>query len=55
MLSFYQRKYSNGSVFLAQKSLTYFEDAERQPQPKMLAQFDWNVCKQTILKEVKNL
>jgi hypothetical protein len=53
MLSFYQRKYSDGSIFMAQKSLTYFEDADMQPQPKMFTDFDWDLCKQTFLEEVK--
>jgi hypothetical protein len=55
MLSFYQRKYSDGSIFMAQKSLTYFEDADMQPQPKMFMDFDWDLCKQTFLEEVKKL
>lgn len=55
MLSFYQRKYDDGSIFMVQKSLTYFEDADLQPQPKMFLDFNWELCKHTILTEVKKL
>ena len=27
------------------KSLTYFDDAEREPMPRMLVPFDWDECK----------
>ena len=41
ILSFYEEKYTDGSVFMVQKSLTYFEDADAQLQPKMYKGFDW--------------
>ena len=30
------------------KSLTYFEDAERDPEPRMLGEFSWERCKEKI-------
>ena len=55
ILSFYEEKYTDGSVFMVQKSLTYFEDADAQLQPKMYKGFDWENCKKTILEEVIKL
>lgn len=55
MLSFYKQKYDDGSVFMVQKSLTYFEDADEQQQQQMFLDFDWEACKQKIIKEVIKL
>ena len=55
ILSFYEKKYKDGSVFMVQKSLTYFEDADAQQQPKMFKDFNWEICKQKIIEEVLKL
>lgn len=55
MLSFYEKKYNDGSVFMVQKSLTYFEDADAQLQPQMFLDFNWENCKQKIIEEVIKL
>ena len=55
ILNFYTQKFNDGSIFLVQKSLTYFDDADIQPQPKMFKDFDWEICKQKILEEVMML
>ena len=55
ILNFYTQKFNDGSIFLVQKSLTYFQDADIQPQPKMFKEFDWEICKQKILEEVRKL
>lgn len=55
MVSFYENKYHDGSVFMVQKSLTYFEDADTQLQPQMFLDFNWETCKQKILEEVIKL
>jgi Nucleotidyl transferase AbiEii toxin, Type IV TA system len=55
ILSFYEEKFSDGSVFMVQKSLTYFEDADLQLQPQMFLDFDWETCKQKIIEEVVKL
>lgn len=55
IVSFYENKYNDGSVFMVQKSLTYFEDADLQQQPKMFLDFDWETCKQKIIEEVLKL
>lgn len=37
------------------KSLVYFEDADKQPMPKMHISISWDDVKSIIVKEVKNL
>ena len=56
MLDFYLKKYSDGSFFMVQKSLTYFSDADDQLNPKMLnKKFNWETCKHKIIEEVLKL
>ena len=55
ILEFYNQKYIDGSEFLVLKSLTYFEDADEQPQPQMFKPFNWEECKQKIIEEVTKL
>jgi len=46
-------KYGEGRVnsYHVLKSLTYFEDAEREPMPRMLEPFDWAECKAFFVRE----
>ena len=46
-------KYGPGRVnsYHVLKSLTYFEDAEREPMPRMLEPFDWKECKAFFVRE----
>ncbi len=46
-------KYGEGRVntYHVLMSLTYFEDAEREPMPKMLEPFDWTECKNFFVRE----
>lgn len=55
ILSFYEKKYNDGSIFMVQKSLTYFDDADSQQQPKMFKDFNWETCKQKIIEQVIKL
>lgn len=48
MLALYSQKYSDGSTFLVLKSLSYFEDAELEPDPFMLTDINWNTIKNSI-------
>jgi hypothetical protein len=50
MLAFYQAKYSDGNPFLIRKSLSYFDDAEREAMPVMLAPVAWPEIKKAILR-----
>lgn len=52
MLSFYSKKYHDGSSFLVLKSLTYFDDAELDPHLIMLKKADWGKVKRTIVNSV---
>ncbi len=55
MLDFYLKKYFDGSEFMVLKSLSYFEEANQQPIPKMFKDFNWETCKQKIIEEVLKL
>jgi hypothetical protein len=51
------RKYGKGrlNTYHVLKSLTYFEDAEREPMPRMLEPFDWRECKAFFVREAHAL
>lgn len=55
ILSFYKAKYPNYSDFRAMMSLTYFEDAEMQPMPKMFDKTSWPDMQKAIIENVKLL
>jgi len=51
------RKYGKGrlNAYHVLKSLTYFEDADREPMPRMLEPFDWRECKAFFVREAHAL
>lgn len=53
ILDFYKQKYPEHSEFRALLSLTYFDDAEAQPMPKMLIKDTWEQMKSSIAAAVK--
>lgn len=53
MISFYEKKYHDGSVFLVLKSLAYFADADNDGMPLMLTPVTWADVKETIRKELE--
>lgn len=53
MVTFYENKYADGSVFLVIKSLTYFDDADREQKPIMLHPISWEKIKKTITSAVQ--
>lgn len=55
ILNFYKSKYPEHSIFRALMSLTYFEDAELQPMPRMFSDIEWHEIKSSILKEVEKI
>lgn len=55
ILGFYEQKYPDHSFFRALMSLTYFDDAEQQPMPKMLDVTPWDKMKKAIISEVKKI
>ena len=52
MFGFYSKKFDDGNIFLVQKSLTYFDDAEKNNMPKMHVDVDWSEIKETILASI---
>lgn len=55
ILDLYSSKYPDGTLFVAIKSLTYFEDAESDPVPEMLEAVNWSEVKKDIVSAVRNL
>lgn len=55
MFDFYDQKYGNfeDREIMIKKALLYFDDAENDPNPNMLVNFDWNELKKYFKKEVK--
>ena len=52
ILSFYENKYVDGSIYLALKSLIYFEDADEEIEPDLLINVSWNMVKDRIKAEL---
>jgi hypothetical protein len=52
IIEFYKQKYDTNSIFHVIRSLTYFDDAEEEPQPKMYLPFHWEEAKKTIKQSV---
>lgn len=55
ILDLYMQKYPDGSLFIAIKSLAYFDDAESNPMPYMFDNISWSEIKSTIRSAVKGL
>ena len=54
ILDMYSRKYSDGSLFIVMKSLTYFDDAETDPMPNVFNDTTWESVKDFIRTVVRN-
>jgi predicted nucleotidyltransferase component of viral defense system len=48
MINFYEKKYDDGSKFMALKSLAYFNDADEEIMPKMFEPISWESIKSNI-------
>lgn len=55
MFGFYETKYPDATIFSTIKSLTYFEDAEKDPMPLMISSVNWEHVKQNIIKAVAGI
>lgn len=53
MLSFFSGKYQNDSLWNVEKSLTYFDDAENDPDPRDLRVRSWEEIKRTVLASIR--
>lgn len=49
MIQFYLQKYQYGSEFMVRKSLTYFEDANKELSPILFDDISWDDIKNHIL------
>ncbi|MBW6460533.1 MAG: nucleotidyl transferase AbiEii/AbiGii toxin family protein [Bacteroidales bacterium] len=55
MFGFYERKYKSNERFHLIKSLIYFSDAEKEPDPITFIPMEWNEVKKTIQETVRLL
>lgn len=55
LLDHYRRKYQPASIFMAIRSLAWFEDAEAEPDPISLTGATWPDIRQTIEKAIRTL
>ena len=55
ILDLYMQKFPDGSLFIAMKSLSYFEDAEPDPMPMMFEPVNWVDVKDTIRDNLARL
>lgn len=55
MLDWYRRKFEVEDISHVLYALVYFDDADRQPKPKMLWKADWKEIKKTITGWVRRL
>lgn len=53
ILDFYKQKYPEHSVFRALMSMSYFDDADVQPTPRMFDNVSWNEMKEYIRSQVR--
>lgn len=51
LLRFFFKKYPDASIFLAAKSLAYYDDAEYEPMPHMFSEVTWEELKTFISKQ----
>ncbi len=55
MLRWYVEKFVGYETLSVLRSLVYFEDAEDEPEPRMLQPMPWGVVKQTLCEAVASL
>ncbi len=55
LLELYQRKFENYDPFIVIRSLSYFDDAETEPDPLLLAQISWEAVKEELIQQVGKL
>jgi predicted nucleotidyltransferase component of viral defense system len=54
LMDLYSKKYPNTSHFMVLKSLTYFDDAENDPDPITIQDVSWKKVKSTVLSKVND-
>lgn len=53
MMTFYKKKIIDGNEWLVYRSLSFFDDADVQPTPKIYVDISWEKIKARIASEVK--
>jgi hypothetical protein len=53
LLTFYKQKITDGNEWMALRSISYFEDADRQPMPGMYHDISWDAIKGHIEAAVR--
>jgi len=51
----FKEKYPQATLLMVLKSLSYFEDAEKEKPPKMIKQMKWENLKDTLRKEINKI
>lgn len=54
MLDLYKEKYASGAIFNVIRSLSYFNDADAEPMPKMLTPCEWTEAKNIIVQAIQH-
>ena len=54
ILNFYMQKYDDASMFMALRSLAYFDDANENEQPEMIIPANWDEVKKFIENTLEN-
>ena len=54
-LELFKEKYPQATLLMVLKSLSYFEDAEKEKPPKMIKQMKWENLKDTLRKEINKI
>lgn len=52
MFSFYHKRYPNNSLAMVIKSLSYFVNADTEPDPESFRSLDWETIKDDLLKKL---
>ena len=55
LLSFYNNKFPDGSEFLVTRSLTYFDDADKDEELRLFTAYSWDKIKARLQKEINKI
>jgi hypothetical protein len=55
ILGFYTNRFNDGNLFPVIKSLSYFDDAEYEPMPKMLTSITWDEVKAKLIHVIASI
>lgn len=55
LFKFFQQKFAATELFHVVKSLTYFDDAEPDPDPILIAKVEWSTVKKELQNAVKTI